>query len=336
MAVREEPSQSIGTCAAIFNSAIAAAAISAASELGVIDEIEQSGHLDISAFVDDRSLHGESIRAMLVALASFEIVELDDAREKVQPGPGFAEVHRLQGFFYWLVRGYGHLLTNLPDSTRNAARSGDFYHRDVRAVSLASAQMSAVSVDPLFLSIIEPLTFTATADLGCGSARRLIQMIADRPAVRGVGVDIAPAALAVARESVAAAGLTGSIGLVEASVTDLTPRPEFADVELVTCFFLGHDFWPRARCVNALRGVRQAFPHVEHFLLCDTYRSSTVPSAADQIFTLGFELTHAVMGQYLPSLAEWRDVFEESGWSSAGEHPVEVPPSTAIFHLRPR
>jgi hypothetical protein len=52
------------------------------------------------------------------------------------------------------------------------------------------------------------------------------------------------------------------------------------------------------------------------------------------IFTLGFELTHAVMGQYIPLESEWLEVFDEAGWDCANAREVGIPFSK-IFDLRP-
>lgn len=51
------------------------------------------------------------------------------------------------------------------------------------------------------------------------------------------------------------------------------------------------------------------------------------------IFTLGFEVGHALMGVGLPSLAEWEEVIEESGWRLVQRHTIETPAASAIFEL---
>ena len=111
------------------------------------------------------------------------------------------------------------------------------------------------------------------------------------------------------------------------------PSPEFSQVDVIFCFFMGHDLWPRANCLSTLRGIRSVFPRAKRFLLCDTYRSDLLPSDETPIFTLGFELTHAAMGQYIPGLSEWMDLFQEAGWTCVDRRDVGIPFS-AIFDLR--
>jgi len=73
---------------------------------------------------------------------------------------------------------------------------------------------------------------------------------------------------------------------------------------------------------------------VKRFLLCDTYRSELSISHEIPVFTLGFEVTHAVMGQYIPSLSEWMELFAEAGWRCATRRFIDLPFS-CIFDLRP-
>jgi SAM-dependent methyltransferase len=323
------------SCAQIFNATVVAAAISASWELGILDELHEHSELDVTTFSSNRGLHEESVKAIFAALAKQEIIETDCDWTTVAPGPCFSEIYQTKGFFYWLTRGCGELFSTLAAKAPNSARVGSFIHRDMRAVGIATQDIGEIFVDPLLRSILDQLSFATAADLGCGSGHRLACMAATRPDLRGIGIDIAPAALAVARETVQEMGLVKRIDLVHADAAALTPQPEFADVELVTCFFMGHDFWPRENCVESLKRIRTAFPRIKHFLLGDTYRSEGQSYAQPPIFTLGFEVAHAVMGKYVPTLSEWMEAFEEAGWECVEQHHIDPPPFTVIFHARP-
>lgn len=81
---------------------------------------------------------------------------------------------------------------------------------------------------------------------------------------------------------------------------------------------MGHDFWPRDRCVDNLRRLRRSFPRVQRFFLCDTVRilldnpdsRYAVQEGAMPIFTLGFEIGHALMGVTLPTAEDWGGCFK--------------------------
>jgi hypothetical protein len=106
-------------------------------------------------------------------------------------------------------------------------------------------------------------------------------------------------------------------------------------VDVIFSFFIGHDLWPRADCLLTLARLRSAFPGARRFLLADTYRSDLPPADEAPIFTLAFETTHAVMGQYVPSLQEWDALFSESVWTCVGQRALDIPFSV-IFDLRVR
>jgi SAM-dependent methyltransferase len=322
-------------CADTFNGAIAAAAISAAWDLGLLDELARDDAVDIRGFAIRSDTHLGTVSNIVLALASREIVELDADRTVATRGPGFDEAFRTKGFFYWLTRGCGELFTELTALTRNEDRAGRHMRRDSRAISVACRNIAQTFFDPPFRDLIENLSFNTVADLGCGSADRIIMLAERRPAIRALGVDVAQGALAVAKEAVAEARLDHRVTLVEDDVLSMSARPEYADVDLVTCFLMGHDFWPRDNCIKTLQLIRDVFPNVENLILGDTCRSTELTGPQLPMFTLGFETVHAVMDQYLPTLDEWVAVIEESGWRCADRRLIDLPAFSFIFRLTP-
>lgn len=322
-------------CADTFNGAVAAAALSAAWDLGLLDELADADSLDVCAFATRRDVHLGGLRAILAALASREIVVLNAEQATVARGPGFEEAFKNRGFFYWLTRGCSELFTDLTDLTLNEQRADRVMHRDSRAISVACRAIARTFFDPPLRELIDDLPFRTVADLGCGSADRIIMLARQRPSIRAVGIDVAHGALAVSKEAVAEAGLEDRITLIQDDVLAMSPRPEYQDVDLVTCFLMGHDFWPRDNCVRTLRGLREVFPNARNLILGDTCRSTDLPGPALPMFTAGFETVHAVMDQYLPTFEEWTSVLEEGGWTRADQRLIDLPASSFIFRLIP-
>jgi hypothetical protein len=182
--------------------------------------------------------------------------------------------------------------------------------------------------------IITGIEFTVGADLGCGSAGRIIRLARRYPDKRFLGVDVDEGAVEVATAAVAAAGLTDKIAIVHDDVRNLAERPEYADVDLALSFFLGHDFWPRADCLKTLGQIRGRLPKIRNFLFSDTYRSPDPAIHDAPVFTLGFELTHALMGQHVPTAEEWLGLFEESVWDLEHRWTLDIPYSE-VFQLVP-
>ncbi|MFI9586838.1 class I SAM-dependent methyltransferase [Streptomyces sp. NPDC052236] len=323
-------------CADTFNGAIASAALSAAWEIGLLDELASAGRVEISAFVASHDADPEAVRAILVALSSRRIVSLDATRAEAVTDMGFESAFSTKGFFYWLTRGCGELFTTLPTMIKKTDREGHFVRRDARAISVACRSIARTFFDPPFRELIEEVHFRTVADLGCGSADRIVMLAGHRPGIRAIGIDMAEGAISVSKEAVGEAGLEDRITLVQDDVLNLTSRPDYEDVDLVTCFLMGHDFWPHDNAVRTLRGLREAFPNLKNLILGDTCRSTGVDGPEHPMFTLGFETVHTVMDQYLPTLEEWQSVLDESGWLIADRRLIDLPAFSFIYRLAPR
>jgi hypothetical protein len=327
------PSETQRAVAGIFNSAVAASAIGAAWEVGAFDELLARGTLDVPEFARRADLHLPSLMGMFAALASQDIVERQ--RTTILPGRHFHEACRNRSFFHWLVQGSGELFRRMPHVLRNQNRTGRYYQRDAAAISFACREINERYFDPTFWAAMDNLGYRPgmAADLGSGSGERLMQIVERYPESRGIGLDIAGPAIDAAAAGVAERGHSGRISFVQADVLRLTPRPEFRRVDLLTCFMMGHDFWPRDECVRILRRLREVFPAVRRFLLGDTARMVGTPDRELPIFTLGFEVAHDLMGVYLPTLDEWEEALGDGGWKCVRTHVMPAPSVSVVFEL---
>lgn len=318
----------------VFNSTMVSSALSAAYELGIIEQLHQKNTIAIDTFCQENNLHQPSVKAIVLALCSFDICQLNDNNNIVQQGLLFRDAYRYKGYFLWLIRGYGYLLQNLASIAKNENRYNDFIKRDGKYIALAGRDYGQLFVDSYFEELLEEFPYKFVADLGCGSAAKLINIVKKSPEVRGIGVDINTGAVKTAQTAVDNAELQARIKIVEGDISKLENQPEFNEVDVVFSFFNGHDIWPRNNCFKYLQNLHIAFPNIKRFLLCDTYRSDGIPSDNIPIFTLGFEFTHGIMDQYIPSLTEWLELFVDSGWQCVEHREIGIPFS-AIFDLRP-
>jgi amino acid adenylation domain-containing protein len=322
-----------GVGATLFNASVSAFAVVSAAELGLLDEIAGAGHLDVAGYADQHDLHHGSVGAIVDALAAAGLLKVGGGI--ATPTASFPEVYATKGFFLWLLGGCGELLRTGGTVARNRNRTGRFIRRDAKTISIGTGDFGARFIDPVFEAAYAGHPYRCVADLGCGGGSRLIQALRANPEATAVGVDYAPAAVELARERLAAAGFANRAVVIEADVHYLPAHPAFADVDFLTSFLMGHDLWPRERCVTVLENFRTVFPAVRSFALCDTYRSEAVPSLDLPILTLGFEYVHRLMGQYIPTLAEWYEVFGSTCWRVDREHDLLLPPYSKIFHLVP-
>lgn len=328
------PSTSVPSTDSLFCSSVAVSALSAAVELGLLDELKDRGELRFDGRRDgaDR-MDPAMVRGLLLPLEWAGIVTLDE--QAARPGPGFDAAYADRGYFYWLAGGNGSLMSRAPHVALERHRQGEFYTRDMRAVAVSSRMIGDVEVELRFDKILADRPPRAVCDLGCGSGQRLIRIAGNHPGVRGVGVDLAPAAVELSTTSVAEAGMADRISVHHGDVHALPQQAEFAGVDTVTCVFMGHDFWPYDKCVTVLRRIREVFPDVERFLLCDVVRSETAPGPETPIFRLGFELAHTLMGVTLPTRVDWMTAFDAAGWECEAVQEFNRPPGGLLFELRP-
>jgi SAM-dependent methyltransferase len=322
-----------GRAAAIYNSAIAAWAISAAWEVGALDELNRRKELDAAEFAARHRLDTASTVGMFRALAAVGVVERDNTTVRVSAD--FGEIYRTRSFFHWLSRGCAELFRQMPAHLASDNRVGDYYQRDAAAIAFACREMNELCYDQAFWAAVGSLEFDfgTVADLGCGSGARVMEMLRRYPGTRGIGIDIAREPLEVARKEAASAGLSDRAAFLEGNVLDLSPRHEFASVGLLTCFMMGHDFWPRGRCITTLRQLRDRFPAARRLLLGDTARTVGFADPELPVFTLGFELGHDLMGVTLPTLQEWESVFGEGGWRLIRTSPAQMVADAVVFEL---
>ncbi|MFI5929106.1 class I SAM-dependent methyltransferase [Micromonospora sp. NPDC051543] len=316
----------------IFNSAVAAWAIGAAWEVGALDELRQSGKLDAQEFAARHGLDGPSTEGLFRALAAVRVVERDGSTVTV--AAAFDDVYRNRAFVHWLSRGSAELFRQMPSILRTENRTGRFYQRDAAAIAYACRELDALCYAPTFWAAMERARPTGlVVDLGCGSGGRLLDVLRRYPGTSGLGVDIARPSLDVAERDAAAAGLADRLRFVEGDVLRLEPRPEFAEVEVITCFMMGHDFWPRDRCLATLSRLREVFPAARRFILGDATRTSGIPDTELPVFTLGFELGHDLMGIRIPTIPEWQSVFAASQWRLLRTNRIEMTVGEVVFEL---
>ncbi|WP_018255470.1 class I SAM-dependent methyltransferase [Salinispora mooreana] len=317
----------------IFNSAVGAWAIAAAWEIGLLDELRAAKEINAVEFAATHGLDATSMVGLSRALAAVEVVKREGTTIRVSAN--FNETYRTKSFFHWLTRGSAELFRQMPHSLVKRNRVGAYYQRDSAAIAYACREINELCYDSTFWAAVERLGYDirVVADLGCGSGGRLIDVLNRHPAARGIGIDLARPALDDARRDAAAAGLANQTSFFEADVLNLQRRPEFADVDLVTCFMMGHDFWPKEQCVATLRRLRECFPSTRRLLLGDATRVEGVADTDLPIFVLGFELGHDLMDITLPTIADWEGVFEEGGWSLVRTNRIEMTVGEVIFEL---
>ena len=313
-----------------FNGYLAAQIVFALDQLGLLDELLEHGQTDVhaaAARAGDQFMLGE----LLCAAQSCGYLVLKDGVAVITPAG--RDVAFMRGYFTWAVGGYADLFSNMAGVISGERRFGSDIVRDEAMVALGSSQNDQAFMATTVDEVVGQLDFTTIADLGSGTAARLCRVAAARGGVRGVGLDISGAATRLARDSICRAGLDGNVQALRADVLEMVKgtenHPVLAEVDAVMSFFLLHDLLaaPDTRS-RVLPGLREAFPKAHTFVLADTMIRPVQPAGGTlPVFSVGYELAHALMGVPLHTKETYEALFRQAGLRTRQVLPFGTPHS---------
>ena len=273
------------------------------------------------------------LRKILATATALGVLEAQDGLYQLTPLG--EDLERNRGFFTWAIGGYSPLLESMdlfldaPASSWRPYVRGDY-------VAIGSDEANKEIMQPTIDRVIDELPAKVVADLGCGNAGRLIKLLHRRPDLTGVGIDIDPQAITVAAQNRDRHGLAPRLSLVRENVFSAlsSPQPELADVELVMSFMMLHDLFNIKELEgNLFPRLRASFPRAKYFVLADTCLDESIrPGSAAPIFTLGYELIHALRGIQVFPLSHYQNQFAASGFRLLARHDLGVP-NTHLFIL---
>ena len=192
---------------AIFNSAIAAPAIGAAWEVGLLNELRDRKKVNVHKYATEHKLDSGSLQGLVAALAIADVVQRD--QDTIVPGKLLDEAYRTESLFHWHSLGSGGLFSRMQYALRNKNRTGSFYRRDPEAIAYACRDINHQHFDPAFWTAIDGLDFNfhSVVDLGSGSGERFMQILDRYPETTGIGIDLAGPAIKVAAAQALGRGL---------------------------------------------------------------------------------------------------------------------------------
>ncbi len=291
------------TAARIFNGYLASHAVHTLGECGLADSLvtglnpaESQGELNVKAL----SVLLEILcdQGMAVRFGTKYVLTSDGKQ-------AFSSI----GFFTWAIGGYSSYFSALPDIVRGTTRPA----RNDADVARGCGQVDAALTRDRVHQVLASLRPGRIADLGCGDATRLSTYLGTAASVSGVGVERSEQAAAMARRRIQQAGLAHRVDIVTADCLSDFAQGQYADVDVVTSFFLLHDLLAaRSGSFAAVAAsIRANFPRARHYLLADTTSDEPpAPFAEAPIFTRAFELVHGIMGVPLHTRAEYESLLE--------------------------
>lgn len=314
-----------------FNGYVAAQVVFALDRLGLLEELLEHGQADIRAAAVRIGADPLMLGELLRAAQACGYVTLTDGIAVITPTG--RDVGFMRGYFTWAVGGYANLFSNITGLISGDRRFNSDIFRDEAMVALGSGQNDRAFMASTVDAVLGQLDFTVIADLGSGISARLCRVAAARDGVRGVGLDISDAATRLAQDAIRRAGLDRNVQALRADVLGVIKgtekHPVLAEVDAVMSFFLLHDLLaaPDTRS-RVMPGLREAFPMARTFVLADTMIRPAQPGDATlPVFSIGYELAHALMGVPLHAKDTYETLFARAGLRTRQVLPFGTPHS---------
>lgn len=212
------------------------------------------------------------------------------------------------GFY---LESYGPVLLRAGDLLTGKAKYGEDVQRCSGPLSRHSGTIFGKFYTPIVLTAMRTGGAQRILDLGCGSGQLLIDACLSDPDVGGVGLDIAPAAIEVAREKASEHGLTDRLNFVVADAFSLETWPDVCfGVDLISGIGVLHEQLRDG--VDAVVHILNAYADIlagEKQLLI----GEPEPYYDDRENDSDFFLVHLLTNQGLPAdRGAWLKIFAQS------------------------
>ena len=219
------------------------------------------------------------------------------------------------------VGAYHVLLTNFTSTMKNELVYGKDFIRDGRLVAKSSVLTGKANYSWVAQKISD-LNVDTVVDLGCGSGDIIIDFCKRQNSFRGIGLDIDPEAIQLARENVKQNQLDDRIELITGDMLDpstyskkISSKGEKVAFNAIMAL---HEFLINGEIavVNVLKKMKQEFPG-SYFILgefnrCTDEEFSKIPLYEKMHMLFYQEIIHGLTDQDLASLDTWKKIFKEA------------------------
>ncbi|MEU5810641.1 methyltransferase [Streptomyces sp. NPDC047718] len=304
-----------------YNGYVAGTVVNALDRLGIWDRLAANPLLDLRALAAETgpAVRERVLREIVRAAATCGWLRLQDGGDTALLTSAGQEMLRMRGYFTWGVGGYNEVFAQAHRIATGEAEFGTDVLRDEAMVALGSGQNDRSFMAGTLDDVLADVDFSVLADLGSGISARVSRVVGERPGTRGLGLDISGPATELGHRTIAQAGLADRVQAIQTDVLDVchraAHRDKLAEVDTVMSFFLLHDLLadPTTRPQTFTR-MREAFPAARTFVLADTMlRPDSENSTSLPVFSLGYELAHALMGVPLHTKETYEELFAAAG-----------------------
>jgi SAM-dependent methyltransferase len=221
------------------------------------------------------------------------------------------------GYLVYYVGGYGNVLLNSRHLAKNELIYGQTIQRDIDWVVVGTELMSLTKHHKSYSAVLEACkreSAERVLDIGCGTAKFLIELVKASNSNIGVGIDISAQACEMAGQVALNSRLDKQIDIVCGdflkSSTEL--KAKYKDFDIITAMMIIHEYLyeGEAKVIQVLTSICELLSKTGSFILLD---KATDALEHSPLYFTEFKLAHDLTNQNLCSKLKWEDILNKAG-----------------------
>lgn len=221
------------------------------------------------------------------------------------------------GYLVYYVGGYGNVLLNSPFLARNELVYGRTIKRDIDWVVVGTELMSLTSHHKSYSAVLEACkreSAERVLDIGCGTAKFLIELIKVSNSRIGVGIDVSAKACELATQVILSSSCKKQIDIVCGDFLESVSalKVGYGEFDVITAMMILHEylFEGEQKVVDVLRSICELLSVSGSFILLD---KATDALRHSPLYFTEFKLAHDLTNQDLCSRSKWEELLNKAG-----------------------
>ncbi|MCB9746817.1 MAG: tRNA (adenine(22)-N(1))-methyltransferase TrmK [Candidatus Omnitrophica bacterium] len=239
----------------------------------------------------------------------------------------------IDGWFSYIVYyvgGYGEILLNSQRLAKKEIVYGQNITRNIDWVAKGTELMSLTTHHNSYHAVLDAsksVKCQNALDIGCGTAKFLVDLVRSTNAQIGVGIDISKEACELAEQIILKKMLSDKIKIVTGDFLENIQnlKMKYEEFDIITAMMIIHEYLYEGddKTIAVLSGVRELLSPSGSFLLLD---KSTDALKTSPLYFTEFKLAHDLTNQDLCSHLKWKVLLDKAGLKIKNEFPL--PPHT--------
>lgn len=292
--------------------------IMALDNIGFIEAMSNKTMIDVREYALAKHLDKAYLKAVCDYLYSVGVFNRQDGCYYLSK-KGQEDIDYSKSTFYFIYA-YAPLFENLSSLLSGEKRYGKDVFRREKFVSEATAEVEKWIPLPVIKDLIKRYGFKNVLDLGCGSARFLIELCSGSN-ITGCGIDISKESIDLGKKLVKEKGLEKKITLTTGDIFNIEKASiEPNKIDVITSMYVLHEFLyeNEDNLVSFLKHLKQKYEN-KFLLICEICKQSEEALRRKPTAIAEHHLFHALSRQGLITAEDWKKLFKRAGYKCIEE-----------------